>query len=369
MAATWTPPTTPLSTSGYGSELLAQYQLQPSDVQAQIQARTGVDTTNQTVQSGIAAAAGLIQNGYDPNNPDDNAALVHSISAGLCLIPPPFPGVILAGAIEGLWVVGNQIACPVANAFAAIGLGSRCDAPPCTTTGGPFTTAGILQTNQGALPPLFSRDGSFAQLATAMLVTGAAQAGNCNPGPPAVALIDAAVSVWNATRKGPAVPIYVPALLVQPGTGSPGIGRLFDCAGAQISGSDPAALAGLPENIFYAFDGLGNAQGAYGITSGVPSFPSCGMVGTEVVPARSVMINIGDLIKPQKSTGQVVAESGASLLVGGLAGGLLFSWVSGQAASVVFDGAWAHLVGLFRASPPRVPGLREVRKIQRKGRR
>lgn len=79
-----------------------------------------------------------------------------------------------------------------------------------------------------------------------------------------------------------------------------------------------------------------------------------------------VTLQVADPPAPSKTT---VAGAGASLALGGLAGGLLFAWVSGTAANVVFDSAWAHLVGLFRSSPPRIPGLRETRRMTRQRRR
>lgn len=297
-----------LSTADYSAQLQARLSAQTSSVKAQIAAATGTDVTNATTTQGAQSAAGLIQNGYNPDSASDNANLVHVVAGGLALIPGAGP--ILAGAVEGLWVVGNAAACPLENAFSSVGIGSpspACGGKVCTTSGS-WTPANVLAANKGALPAIASRTGSFANLVTAALAMYAAQSLNCKGGFPAVAVVDGIVALWNQTHAGPAVPVYVPALLVQPGTGAPG-SLLIGGAGVHPSGTSAPAKAGQVPNVFYAFDSAALLSGYLGQdvtkpSSGFTGWATFALSGVTAPPGltltapRTVMINVGALTVP-----------------------------------------------------------------------
>ena len=242
--SSYDPATLSLDTQSYLDELKGKVNAAAGDVQAQIYAETGVDTSNARVQQGAAATLDLAQNGYNPNSKEDSAKLIHAISGGLCLVPGV--GLILGGAVEGLWAVGNAIATPVQNAFASIGLGDRDDAPPCQSSGN-WTPALILSINKGRLPA--TPKGSFAQFVIAALAMYAAQSSNCKGGFPPSAVVDGALAIWNKTHYGPAIPYYVPPLAANAqhsASVSPYIIPTWDKSSDKYAGSvDP--------NAFFAF--------------------------------------------------------------------------------------------------------------------
>ncbi len=281
------------STADLAKAVQANLSSQTASVQATIQAQTGVDVTDQKTLQGASAAVSLLQNGYDPSSKSDNANLVHVISGGLCLVPGIGP--LLGGAVEALYAVGNVIACPVTDAFAAIGFGTRCDAPPCSTSGN-WTTASVMKENAGRLPPM--PRGSFSSLAVPALASSAAQWGNCKPGPNASAVVDAVVNTWNLTHAGPAVPYLVPAIQEASGhTGS----VLLGGAQASVSGTTPSARAGIVPNIFYAFQPVSKAvaDGVLTVNGTRVAYQALGasaMAGYGLTPPRIVMVNGGALL-------------------------------------------------------------------------
>jgi len=286
-----------VSTSVYGSAVQTAISQQASSVQNEIAAQTGVDTTSATVTQGAGAAVSLLNTGYDPSNTADSANLVHVIAAGLCLVPGIGP--ILGGAVEALWAVGNAVACPLENAFASIGFGPACGAPPCKTSGN-WTAATVLQENAGALPAM--PRGSLASLMIPALAYTAAQAAHCQYGPPPAAIVDAVVSLWNKTHAGPAAPYYVPS--IGEGAANQVSTFLLGGRGESVSGSSASARAGVVPNIFYAF---GPAQAAtaaglafsgtaisfnpFPVTSGAPP-------GVGLTAPRLLMVNTGELLPP-----------------------------------------------------------------------
>lgn len=275
-------PTFPASvtTSEYTSALQAQVSAQASSIQQTLAAQTGVDTQNATVAQGASSAASLLQNGFNPQSASDNANLVHVIAGGLCLIPGVGP--LLGGALEALWQVGSVIACPVTNAFASIGLGTPCNAPPCRTTGN-FTTAQMLE---GA-PPM--PRGSFASLAIPALASAAAQAANCKQVAPAAVIVDAVVNVWNKTHLGPAVPYVVPALQTIGGYlyGGDFIGGMNEGPNANVTYAFQPALAAAAARVLTQ---SGNTIALFG--------PPAPLPGYTLSPPRLVMVNAGALIPP-----------------------------------------------------------------------
>jgi hypothetical protein len=291
----------PLTTSQFSADLQARLSAQSASVQQTIASETGVDTNNARVSQGAQSAATLIQHGYDPNSAADSANLIHAIAGGAALIPGAGP--ILAGAIEALWLVGNQIACPVTNAFASIGMGTPCGAPPCKTTGGPFTTAQLLTSNASQLPSMPT--GSFASLAVPAIATYAAQAGNCKGGMPPGSIVDAVVAVWNAVHAGPPIGYFIPPIAELDGSVTPDVLGLW----GQESGTTPAAKAGKDPNVYYGFgpvqkivsDGyyqsnppsnLNEAQDWAAFT--VPPAPA----GMDFTSPRIVLVNSGAFVPP-----------------------------------------------------------------------
>lgn len=324
-----------------------------ADAQAKILEKTGVDTTQQSVAKGASSAVGLIKGGYDPNNSNDNANLVHVIAGGLCLVPAVGP--VLGAAVETLWVVGNAIACPITDAFASVGIGSPCGAG-CKSTGN-WTAASILAANAGAVPAM--PRGSFAQLAVGALATYAAQAANCKGGIPPGLIVDAVVQMWNQTHAGPAVAYLVPPLAVLPGslTGTP---TLLVTWGS-TSGSTPAGQAGKDPWAFYGFGPAALAQpyasvgnvaddSTWGFATPFTTAPAPpGMVATS---PRIVMVNSGAVIPRTTVVGHA-----SSLALGAVAGGLLYAYVTGEAVKPVFEGAFKILAGWIKEAGNKVRRL------------
>ena len=285
-----------LSTSDYTAALQAKLSDASTQAQAELAAQTGVNLNQQRVSQGASSAISLAQNGYNPASDSDNANLVHAIAGGLCLVPGVGP--ILGAAVEGLWLVGNQVACPLENAFSSIGFGSpspACGGKVCTTSGN-WSVASILSTLSGlhALPKM--PKGSFAAFVVPVLAYGAAQNANCKGSAPPATLVDAAVAIWNKSHAGPAVAYLVPALLTSPGGVAPSA-MIFAGAGSNVSGSTASAKAGQVANIFYAFgpvqnataEGLAYKEGAITFWPwNLPSPPGQGQV-----PGRIVWVNVG----------------------------------------------------------------------------
>jgi hypothetical protein len=356
-------------TSILTAELQARLNAQAASVQQTIADETGVDTTNARTAQGAASAATLLQHGYDPSNSSDNANLVHAIAGGAALIPGPGP--ILAGAIEGLWLVGNAIACPVTDAFASIGLGTPCGSPPCKSSGN-WSAAELLTTYAHALPamPL----GSFASLCVPALAMYAANAANCKGGMPPDVIIDAVVAIWNATHAGPAVGYFIPPISELGNSITPAMLVVW----TQNSGTTPAGRAGMDPNAYYGFgpvqkiisDGYYESNPPADINraqdwqpfSIAPTPP-----GMSASTPRIVSVNSGALLPPTKkhldlhlgpapapapaamSTGTKVAVGGGVVLL--TAGAI---WLGlGQPSTLAAAGAsWSHLLGKIGQSWP-----------------
>jgi hypothetical protein len=269
--------------SDFTAALNARVRAQLPSVQAQLASTTGLNTNNARTAAGAQAAVSLAQNGYNPDSSDDNGKLVAVIAGGLALLPPP--GDLLGGAVEALWQLGNVIACPVTNAFASIGLGTPCNAPPCQTSGS-WSVASVLSGNQ--VPPM--PQGSFASLAVPALAAYAVQAAECKGGFPGSVVVDAVVALWNRTHAGPAAPFLIPPI------------------GSRAASSiNPAPVAVSPVFMFPSVSGsnpwkqygFGPASAALGWQAfWTPPAPS-GMVWE---PARTVLVNTGALIAPHVLT-------------------------------------------------------------------
>lgn len=201
------------TTAGFSAQVQAQLKAQASSVQATLANETGVDTTDARVGAGAQATASLVQNGYNPENQDDNDKLIAAIAGGACLIPGVGP--LLGGAIEGLWQIAKPLSCPVINAFASIGLGGgspACGAPVCKSKG--LTTPAAVLANLQHKPPM--PKGSFAELAYGSLAYFAAQNANCKGGVPPNAVVDSLLAIWNKTHAGPAIGVFIPPLDLAP---------------------------------------------------------------------------------------------------------------------------------------------------------
>ena len=229
------------------ADLQARVQANVDNLSAQGKAallqNTGVDITNARVQQGAASAVSLVQNGFTPGNPQDDALLVHSIAGGLCLVPAVGP--ILGAAVEALWAVGNVAACPTVKLFASLGFGDvgpECGGPPCRTSG-TWTTAQVMAASR--LPELVP--GTFRAFVIPALAVYMAQALNCKASFPPSIVVDAAVAIWNATHAGPQVDIYVPPLP------SGEIGLPLIPFWQNTTGCDPNGVCGQDSNVYYAF--------------------------------------------------------------------------------------------------------------------
>ena len=294
-------------TTQFMSQVSAKLSASGPAVQQTIADKTGLNTTDTRVTQGAQSAATLLSNGYNPNSSSDNANLIHAIAGGCALFVPA--GDIVAAALEALWTVGNQIACPVTNAFASIGLGTPCNAPPCRSTGN-WTPAGLLSTYAQGLPAMPT--GSFASLAVPALATYAANAANCKGGMPPDAIVDAVVAIWNETHAGPAVPYFIPPISELGGSITPNL----LVVGAE-SGTTQAARAGKDPNAYFAFGPVSaiiadghyqsnppaNLNVAQDWTPFVVAAPPAGTfsTGQSYSAPRIVMVNSGALLPAKKN--------------------------------------------------------------------
>lgn len=341
--------------------------------EASLKAQTGVDVTNARVQAGAAAAVDLAQNGFNPNDPESEAKLVHAIAGGAALLPGVGP--LIGGAVEGLYAFGKAIACPTEQFFASVGLSTlppQCGGAPCKSSGN-WTTAGIIASNAQSLPAM--PRGSFAQFAVGALATGAANAANCKGALPPGVIVDAAIAIWNKTHAGPIVAILIPPLN-QTNSGITAFGSPSIIAAWQnISGSTPASKAGKDPYAFYAFgpasamsadhpSGSMNLQtGAWTPWKVAPALP-----GGTIAPPRIALVNMGPILPPAAaaapapvhktlafrlgpqpkpaasggmSTGAKVATYAAA--GGGLYALLWWLWKNG------FGPSWGDVVSMFKA--------------------
>ena len=228
----------------------AQFSAASSSVQATIDSQTSDAAAQARIAQGAASAADLAQHGFNPNDPADNAKLIHAVAGGLCLVPGVGP--LLGAYVEGLYLVGNVVAGPVQDFFAGVGLGVRHDAPPCQTSGN-WTPAGILSQARGVSIPKNVPSGSFADLMLGALAMYSAQTMNCKGGIPAGVVVDAVVSIWNKSHAGPLAPYFVPPIAVGGGGVAPEIVTAWEHVSDSSTGNvDP--------NVFYAFQPTANLR-------------------------------------------------------------------------------------------------------------
>lgn len=332
-----------------------------TSAKAQIQAQTGVDLNNQRVQQGATSALGLLQHGYDPSSDADSAELIHAIAGGCALIPG---GAVFGAYVELMWQVGNQVACPLENAFAQIGLGQAspaCGGAPCTSSGG-WTAQTIIDAS--SLPANWNAPGSFSSLAVGALATCAAKGLNCKGGTPPGLVIDAVVAIWNKTHAGPPVQIWIPPLGLAPGLGggSPVLIPFWQNVSSSTTGSvDP--------NVYYAFKPVSDVPTA--------TLPAVAYTLGGSTPPQVVSINSGPAVvpagvTPPKTT--TAAGHASALVLGVAAGGLLNAWVTGKAVDKVFGGAWDIVAGWVKGGLGAVEGGMKVsmaagESLGRRGRR
>lgn len=319
-----------------------------TSAKAQIQATTGVDLNNQRVQQGATSALSLLQNGYNPASDADSAQLIHAIAGGCALIPG---GAVFGAYIELLWQAGQAVACPLENAFAAIGLGQpspTCGGAPCTHTGPPSTPASIIAESE--LPQNWNQVGSFSSLAVGALATYAAQNLNCKGGVPPGMVIDAVIAVWNQTHSNSDyVSILIPPLEMF-GTGSSGVLIPY---WQSISSNSPSGS--IDPYVFYAFQSVTSImqQDQAALSTPVQAngswAPWSVMTGLPSTNPRVVSINNGPLIVPAGASAPkaptTVAGHVAALGVGGVVGGMALAWATGQSGNAVFSAAWRMVQG------------------------
>lgn len=356
------------------AQVQSRFDSASTSVKAQIQAHTGVDVNNQRIQQGATSAMSLMQNGYNPDSQQDNANLIHAISGGCALIPG---GAIFGAYIELLWQVGNAIACPVQNAFASIGLGTPCGAPPCAHTGPDATASSVISAN--TLPSGWNTTGTFSSLVIGALATYAAKTLNCKGGAPPGVIVDACVAIWNKTHAGPAFSIWIPPLGAD--IGGMSTGALIAGQGVVAGGNSPSGQAGQDPNIFYAFQAVQAIQYSAGALaypySGGDTWTPFNIIGAPPGIAwtqpRVVSLNLGPIAAAEHPA-VTVAKHASVIAIGGVAGGLAYAWMTGKAVEPVFMGAWNILSGwvtggltaVEHATGPLALGARENR---RRGRR
>jgi hypothetical protein len=344
-------------TAQFQASVQAKLQTAGSDAQAQLYAKTGVDTNQAKVKQGAISAVGLLQNGYNPANDSDNANLVHAISGGLCLVPAIGP--LLGAAVEGLWAVGNAVGCPLENAFASIGFGSpspACGGVQCKSSGD-WTAATIMQAS--ALPAMPT--GSFASIVIPAIAMNSAESLNCKSGMPPGQVVDAIAAIWNHTHAGPAIDYFIPPLAGAPDptsqviTGTATIIPFWQNVSNSTTGNvDP--------NVYFAFQPVSSIAAKLNDSSSNVStyfatyFPAASGLWS-VSPGRIVSLNSGPLLTDMAlSTASSIAKHAAVVGGGAVLGGLIYAWVSGKAVNAVFEGAFGILKGWVGTAAGEVEG-------------
>jgi hypothetical protein len=361
-------------TQQYMTQAQAQYNAASASVRATIDSQTGGAEQTQRVADGVNAVSSLVQTGFDPNSKDDQQKVITAVAGGLALIPGA--GLLLAGGVEALWQVGNVIACPVVNAFASLGLGDsppECGGKACKYTGQPDPLA---MYESGPKPSPMPPFGMFLLPAIAYYASRYLM---CLASYPADVVVDGAVSMWNKTHAGPAVPVFVPAFS--------SFGTIYSTVQVQTTGCTGPSC-NQDANVYFAFRSIssinaeiaqanrgyglqfkGGYLGPYGQGGGF------GGMGQTSLP-RVVNLNSGPALRPPRvinlhitpamaasiaasakppaapmSTGKKVAIGTAAVAGTALAAGSIYAIVQGQAIgyfwSKLFDTAWGSVKRAF----------------------
>lgn len=174
---------------------VAQAQATAENLPAEAQAKWAAATSDQAAarakSNGIAAATGLLQNGYDPGSAADNQALIASVAGGLAFIPVSGP--FLAGALLLL----DAAAAGIADVLESIGLIPK---PGCVTKGSPPTAAQVLDAMKAKGAQM--RPGSFASLALPAIAYNVSEQFYCRPAYPTTWVLQAMVNLWNQNTPG-----------------------------------------------------------------------------------------------------------------------------------------------------------------------
>jgi hypothetical protein len=227
-----------------GSGDVAQLQ---ASAQAYLDNNTTTAANDGRISNGAAAAASIIQNGYNPDNASDNQALVTTIAGGCSLIPGVGP--ILGAIIIGMYEIGTQVIAPLVDKL--LGYSST---PTCSSSGN-WTTAGVLA-NCGitSFPPA----GTLAGLVVPALGKAYAQQMNCDafnkvPGTIPYGFqmtVGPLLKMWNQTTGGDLIDYFVPRMTTYDWPGGGGGGNIFtgniDCAAGPFCSAVLAPYAFLP---------------------------------------------------------------------------------------------------------------------------
>jgi hypothetical protein len=278
---------------------------------------------NLRIVNGANAAAGLLQNGYDPNSDADNQAAITAVAGGLSLIPAVGP--LLGGAL----LILDAIALGIAKGLEAIGLIAK---PGCFNTQGTWTPAQIVAStfpNGIPYPP-----GSFATLVVAALAQNTADRLNCKPTYPNEWILTGIVALWNAGTVGHnSTKIFVPTL-------DPDLVPMFK----QDSVFGRMTENALVQSAFQPVANVSLTMQEYGQTIDVndgPYTPPLNVVGIVRQPPVVGGANASTTTSTagKVATGAVVVTGAAAIGIG------IWAWATKQAYSSALKRVWSETGG------------------------
>ena len=339
-----------------GSGDIAQLQ---STAQAYLDDNTTTAANDGRISNGAAAAASIIQNGYNPDNADDNQKLVVTIAGGCSLIPGVGP--VLGAVIIGMYEIGTQVIAPLVDKL--LGYSSI---PTCSSSGN-WTTTGVLS-NCGinSFPPA----GTLAGLVVPALGKAYSQMMNCdafNKVPGTIPFgfqltIAPLLKMWNQATDGDLIDYFVPRINAYdwPGGTDTFFGNI-SCAAAPFCYSTQSQYAFQPLSQVPEWDSNGNhildpttegaswmrvAANAGPLKSASPTTPR--VVKLDLHYGGASATNPGSSITTSSSsTGATVVKGTAWTIAGLGVAGLLYGWAIGKGGDFVFSKIWEGGKKLF----------------------
>ena len=331
-------------------------------------------TQNTLAQQGGSAAASLVTHGFNPNNQQDVANLVHVYAAAISFVPGVGP--ILGGITEAMYALGQALA--QWPPFQQL-VGMCTDPRGCCQSSGNWTYAQGLSLSGIATPA----PGTFAALMVPQLVDAWVHAMNCDRGnfwfQAYGVMLPVLSGMWNRIAGGPSIDYFVP-LLNAPDLGQElGIGP-----GQSVVPAGPvwAAAEGYPSGIGNGGPLVFASQGPYAFwpLSEVPASAKVNSITGQSMEGRSwtrISANAGPLFQSAIDAAIAVARAaegrtggtlltpaalaaaqgpsaGTKVVLGtaaaagaAVAGSVIFSFVKGKAWDYVLGKAWEKTKALF----------------------
>lgn len=181
---------------GDAQAIAAKVEALPADAKAEWDAATTPEANDARIAQGAQDASDLLQNGYNPDNQDDNKKLLGAVAAGCALIP-------------GIgWAIGAAVALLAAAAYVIAPFLYKWGllAKPL------FTTTGNFSPNQAFSLYTISANqpNTFANLALNALAQVWADKNNGKATPYYSDVVAGIAALWNAHSSGPQQMLWVP---------------------------------------------------------------------------------------------------------------------------------------------------------------